>query len=223
MNAACVSRETRTSAPSHAFREFCATEDIPTILLARTRDCFSNFGQQLGAYAPYACSRVTTYSALKKLGELIHEGPIIIFGAGGLGLMSLRLLKAMDGNGAVVVEVDPHKREAALAAGALAVVDGLASDAFEQIVQVAGGLPYALIDFVGSEQTAALAFRSVAKGGRSFGGAVWRRCAMVAAAPDDEGSHNSRQPSWESPRPRGADGFGASKTRAADSHHLGKP
>lgn len=165
------------------------------ILVPHSRYLLELSGQDFGAYAPYACSGLTTYSALKKLGQLIHEGPIIIFGAGGLGLMSLRLLKAMDGNGAVVVEVDPHKREAALAAGALAVVDGLASDAFEQIVQVAGGLPYALIDFVGSEQTAALAFRSVAKGGRIilvglFGGAApWSLPLLTMKAVTIQGNH----------------------------------
>jgi propanol-preferring alcohol dehydrogenase len=127
--------------------------------------------------APLACSGVTTYSALKKAGQAIHEGPIVIFGAGGLGLMSLRLLHAMGGSGAVVVEVDPKKREAALAAGALAVVDGLLPSAMDEIVSAVGGSPHVLIDFVGSEQTAALAFRAVAKGGKIilvglFGGAA---------------------------------------------------
>src|SRR6201987_817743 len=38
--------------------------------------------------APYACSGVTTYSALKKV-EFAFATPIVIFGAGGLGLMAL--------------------------------------------------------------------------------------------------------------------------------------
>src|SRR3984885_13598026 len=51
--------------------------------------------------APYACSGVTTYSALKKV-ESAFDSPIVIFGAGGLGLMALSLLKAMGGKGAIV-------------------------------------------------------------------------------------------------------------------------
>jgi D-arabinose 1-dehydrogenase-like Zn-dependent alcohol dehydrogenase len=134
-------------------------------------------GIDIEAAALYACSGVTTYSALKKAGRALQQGPIVMFGAGGLGLMSLRLLRAMDGFGAVVVEVDAHKREAALAAGALAVVDGLASNAVEQIIDATGGPPQVLIDFVGSEQTAALSFQSVSKGGKIimvglFGGAA---------------------------------------------------
>ena len=42
----------------------------------------------------------------------------MIIGAGGLGLMCLALHKAMGGNSAIVVDIDPAKREAAKKAGA---------------------------------------------------------------------------------------------------------
>ncbi|WP_313389506.1 alcohol dehydrogenase catalytic domain-containing protein, partial [Achromobacter aegrifaciens] len=77
--------------------------------------------------APYACSGLTTYSALKKIGPDIYRShPVVIFGAGGLGLMSLTLIKALGGAGAIVVDIDPAKRQAALEAGALAAIDGAA-------------------------------------------------------------------------------------------------
>ena len=37
----------------------------------------------------------------------------MIFGAGGLGLICIEILKAIGGKGAVVLDIDPVKREAA--------------------------------------------------------------------------------------------------------------
>ena len=92
--------------------------------------------------APYACSGLTTYAALKKIGEQTYrQHPVVIFGAGGLGLMCLTLIKALGGAGAIVVDIDPAKRQAALEAGALAAIDGAAPDAAQQIIKAAGGKP----------------------------------------------------------------------------------
>ena len=127
--------------------------------------------------APYACSGLTTYSALMKAGQVPFQQPIVLFGAGGLGLMSLRLLQALGAKAPVVVDIDASKRAGAMQAGALATVDGAAADALDQILDYAGEQPRVVIDFVGSEGTADLAFKSLAKGGKLicvglFGGAA---------------------------------------------------
>jgi propanol-preferring alcohol dehydrogenase len=116
--------------------------------------------------APLACSGITTYSALKKVGPTLTTDPVVIVGAGGLGLMALALHRAMGGHSAIVVDIDPRKREAALAAGALAAIDGGAADATAQIVQATGGGSWATLDFVGSSATVRIGIDSLMKGGK---------------------------------------------------------
>ncbi len=119
------------------------------------------------AAAPYACSGLTTYAALKRVGAAIYTTqPILILGAGGLGLMCLKLLKALGGKGAVVVELDAKKREAALAAGALAAVDPRADKPGRAIRAAAGGAVEAAIDLVGASETARLGTDVLARGGK---------------------------------------------------------
>jgi alcohol dehydrogenase, propanol-preferring len=115
--------------------------------------------------APLACSGVTTYGALKKVATLKSE-PTVIIGAGGLGLMCLALHKAMGGHSAIVVDIDPVKRAAAKQAGAAAVVDGMAPDAVAQIQKLTNGGAWAVIDVVGSSQSARLGVDSLSKGGK---------------------------------------------------------
>src|SRR5229473_128425 len=85
---------------------------------------------------------------------------------GGYGLMSLALLKAMGGFGAVVADIDPKKRNAALKAGALAAIDAAAPDAVKQAQAAAKAPIGAAIDFVGAANTAKLGIDALAKGGK---------------------------------------------------------
>ena len=116
--------------------------------------------------APLACSGLTTYSALKKVGPMLTTEPVVIIGAGGLGLMCIGLHKAMGGHSTIVVDIDPAKREAAKQAGAATVIDGGASDAAQQIAQATGGGAWAVIDLVGSSATVRLGIDSLIKGGK---------------------------------------------------------
>ena len=116
--------------------------------------------------APYACSGLTAFGALQRIGTVLKDEPVVVIGAGGLGLMCLGLLKAMGGKGAIVVDTDAGKRAAALKAGALAAIDGAASDAAKQVMATAPNGVWAAIDFVGATSTAKLAVDSLTKGGK---------------------------------------------------------
>jgi alcohol dehydrogenase, propanol-preferring len=116
--------------------------------------------------APYACSGLTAFGALQRVGAVLKDEPVVVIGAGGLGLMCLGLLKAMGGKGAIVVDTDAGKRAAALKAGALAAIDGAATDAAKQVMAAAPNGVWAAIDFVGATSTAQLAVDSLTKGGK---------------------------------------------------------
>jgi D-arabinose 1-dehydrogenase-like Zn-dependent alcohol dehydrogenase len=116
--------------------------------------------------APLACSGITTYGALKKVGPMLQQEPMVIIGAGGLGLMCLALHKAMGGKAAIVVDIDPVKREAAKKRGAHMTIDPSAPDASKQILNATEGGTWAVIDLVGASRTAQLGLDSLRKGGK---------------------------------------------------------
>ena len=133
--------------------------------------------------APYACSGLTAFGAIKKLRPLLETQPIVVIGAGGLGLMSLHILAMLGAKGAIVVELDERRRAAALEAGALAALDPNDPKVVRQVRDLVGGPLMGVIDFVGSEQTATLGFNMLGRGGKLvivglFGGAVTLPVAM---------------------------------------------
>ncbi|MBY0335537.1 MAG: alcohol dehydrogenase [Acetobacteraceae bacterium] len=118
--------------------------------------------------ATYACSGVTVFSAARKVLPLPPEEPVVLVGAGGLGLNAIAVLKALGHRRIVSVDVDPGKLVAAAAQGAtdtvLADDDGPATTA--RIVAAAGGPVAAVIDLVNGTKTAAFAFDALRKGGK---------------------------------------------------------
>ncbi len=118
--------------------------------------------------APLVCSGLTTYSALRKLdaNSRLQRKPVVIIGAGGLGLMSIEVLKLLGGAGAVVVEIDPRKRDAAMAQGAIAAIDPRAPGAAKAIRAAVGSEVSGVLDLVGSGETAKLGFDLLGPGGK---------------------------------------------------------
>jgi D-arabinose 1-dehydrogenase-like Zn-dependent alcohol dehydrogenase len=110
------------------------------------------------------CSGLTAYAALKRLSDRAARAPLLLVGAGGVGLMGLALTRATYG-APYVVDIDPKKREAALAAGAKEVFDPADPNTRKALLKASGGI-YAAIDFVGSDKSLAFATGVLAKGGK---------------------------------------------------------
>ena len=93
--------------------------------------------------------------------------PILIIGAGGVGLMGVQLARAVLGRDPSVADIDPTKRGLALKHGACAVGDPREKEARKQIMDITGGTGVgAAIDFVGAESSAQFGQRALARGGR---------------------------------------------------------
>jgi len=116
--------------------------------------------------ATYACSGVTVFSAINKVMPLEPDEPIVLVGAGGLGLSAIALLKALGHRRIVSVDVTAEKLATATAAGASDTLLATGDDVTQRLVALCGGPVPAVIDLVNGTQTARFAFDALTKGGR---------------------------------------------------------
>ena len=132
----------------------------------------------------YACSGLTAYSALKKVAPLSGADPLLIIGAGGVGLSGIRLARKMYDVPLIVAEVDQNKWDIARDAGATEVIDPNAEGALKAFLKSTGGAA-AAIDFVGAAATFNFGFGALRKAGKLvcvglFGGSTPIVPAMVS-------------------------------------------
>ena len=135
--------------------------------------------------ATYACSGITVYSAINKLMPLPPDEPIVLVGAGGLGLNAIAILQAMGHRRIVAVDLSAEKLDAAKQAGATDIVDASGGDATARIVQACGGPVAAVIDLVNGTATARFAFDALRKWGKLvqvglFGGELTLALPLMA-------------------------------------------
>ena len=115
--------------------------------------------------APLSCSGLTTYSAIKKLSPLDPDDWVAVIGCGGLGTMAIAVLRGLGHKNIIACDLDDRKLESARASGALETCN-LGQKGPEELTRIAGGPLYAMLDFVGSPATLALAIPTLRKGGR---------------------------------------------------------
>ncbi len=127
--------------------------------------------------ASLACSGLTAYNAVKKAKVSPGES-IVIIGAGGLGLMSVQLARAVTNSRIIVVDVDDKRLAEAKKLGAHEVVNSSKVDPAEDIKKLTNSLgAEAVIDFVNNGRTAPISINILRKRGKLvmvglFGGAL---------------------------------------------------
>ena len=181
----------------------CTSEQDNMCLTPRSLGVFQNGGYGTHVVAPhprhlidpgsldpaiaatYACSGITVYSAIQKVMPLPPDEPIVVIGAGGLGLNAIAVLRAMEHRNIIVVDISEEKRAAALKGGAAIVIDGSGEDVAKRIMAAAGGPVLAVIDLVNGTATARFALEALRKGGKLvqvglFGGELMLSLPLMA-------------------------------------------
>ncbi|MGM0586103.1 MAG: alcohol dehydrogenase [Pseudomonadota bacterium] len=117
--------------------------------------------------APYACSGVTVYTALKKLLPIRDDEWLAVIGAGGLGLAAVSIAKAMGFPNVISVDLGQEKLAAAMDMGADETIDVREEEnALEALRAKSHGKLMSVLDTVGSEDTSRLGFDGLTKTGR---------------------------------------------------------
>lgn len=114
----------------------------------------------------FGCSGITTLSAVSKVMPLPPDEPVLLIGAGGLGLAAISVLKAFGHKSIVSVDISDEKLAAAAAAGATKTVNTSGPSASDDILAATSGPVIAVIDFVNSSGTASLINGIIAKGAK---------------------------------------------------------
>lgn len=119
--------------------------------------------------ATYACSGITVLSAIRKLLPMEPEEPLVVVGAGGLGLNAIAVLRALGHRRIVSVDVDEAKLDAAERQGATDTVRADAADpkvTTKRILEACGGPVMGAVDLVNGSASARATFDALAKGGK---------------------------------------------------------
>ena len=123
-------------------------------------------GLEAADVVPHACSGLTVYNALEKLGALRNDEWLAIMGCGGLGLNAIAIARAMDFRNIIALDIDDIKLDAARAMGAGKVMNSGRSDAVAELQRLAQGRLMGVVDTFGGAATGQTAVRALAKAGR---------------------------------------------------------
>lgn len=114
--------------------------------------------------ATLACSGLTAFGAVDRVLPLGPDEPVVVIGAGGLGLTAIAILRARGHRVICALDLSERNLELAREMGASHTVTS-GPDAAEQAKDALGGPAAAVIDFVNNGPTASTGFNVLAKAG----------------------------------------------------------
>ena len=115
---------------------------------------------------PYACSGITVYNALEKMGPLRNDEWMAVLGCGGLGLNAIAIARAIGHSNIIAVDIHEDKLDAARDMGAQCTVNAKHTNALADLQVLSQGRLLGVIDTFGSGETGHIAVRALAKTGR---------------------------------------------------------
>lgn len=113
-----------------------------------------------------ACSGLTTFSAIKKIGAIHDDEAVVVIGCGGLGLLAIRMLSLKGVKNIIALDLSAEKRELAREVGAHHAFDPTDDNTAQNIQNAANNNCLAVLDFVGSASTATLGIQLPRRGGK---------------------------------------------------------
>ncbi|GHF67175.1 alcohol dehydrogenase [Seohaeicola zhoushanensis] len=135
------------------------------VLLPHPRYLFDYGNVDPAVAVTFACSGITVYSAIAKMGDMPKDSMILLIGAGGLGFAALTMLQALGYSNIIMSDISESKRDAALEAGAIGfVLSG--PDMIDEVHKIAGGAPAACIDLVNNGKTTQVGLDVLGRGGK---------------------------------------------------------
>jgi alcohol dehydrogenase, propanol-preferring len=119
------------------------------------------------AAAPLTDAALTPYHAIKQMLGLLRAGSeVVVIGVGGLGHVAIQILRTQTAARVLAVDRRAEALQLARTAGADAVLDSTSAGTEEILGELSGAGATAVLDFVGVDQTLALAAAVIAPGGR---------------------------------------------------------
>ena len=104
--AACMRGEEQLCTPGRALGIVAHGGFADHVLIPHSRYLFDKGDVSDSLAATYACSGLTAFAALKKVGDLHADDAVVIIGAGGVGMMAIQIAISAMGIDPIVVDID---------------------------------------------------------------------------------------------------------------------